>query len=126
MAPRTKPGNKASAQPKSAALPELQRSPTKQAKKKATNRADAQPELSAHDDLEDFDHYQRWVLRANKKGPEISLPTIQGEWGRLSDDGAAALVSAVRAFQDAERSQIAVDAELGWGSFGTTVCGRSI
>jgi hypothetical protein len=120
MAPRTKPGNKASAQPKSAALPELQRSPTKQAKKKATNRADAQPELSAHDD------YQRWVLRANKKGPEISLPTIQGEWGRLSDDGAAALVSAVRAFQDAERSQIAVDAELGWGSFGTTVCGRSI
>lgn len=113
MAPKNPQSKrKAPAQPKFAVLPGLQQSPTKTGKKEAAGLATVQPEPSAHDEPSDFDHYQEWVLGANENNPEIPLPMIQGEWGRLSNDGAAAFVNAVRAFQDAERSQIAVDAEL--------------
>ena len=112
MAPKSKTENKASAQPKSAALPGLQRSPTKLGKKKAADLADAQPGPSVHDDIDDFDHYREWVRRADKNNPEIPLSRIRGEWGRLPDDGATAFAEAVRDFRDAEDLQPLAEVEL--------------
>lgn len=112
MAPRTKPANKASAQPKSAALPGLRRPPTKQAKKKAADLHDAEPEFSIDDDLSDFDHYQQWVRRADKNDPEISSPIILGEWDRLPDDHATAFADVVRAFRFVEDLRPTSEVEL--------------
>lgn len=76
-----------------------------QSKKKATKKV-------TYSVLDNFDDYRQWIREATTHDTEIQMSQIHRDWDTLTPEHRSAFADAVRAFREANATQVAVYADL--------------